>query len=222
MRVLWKRNDETKGVIELSMTYADAVEWAIDNVPIDFYDSFDEWLNASKSELQTPELTNNPTFTKQMEQAWENQVGDIKKTKQQLEQEEIEQRRIDEIQTEPEVREPTAEEVQHELERNLPPEQQSKDFITKEKTGALSNVLSSLPKGTKISIPQPKGAPIEIKPSVTFPKGITMTRPPITSTIPQVVRPVPVTFRQTLATTARAITGGFKKGLSAIGKVFRI
>lgn len=191
------------------MTYSDAVDWAIDNVPMDFYDSYDEWFNASKSELQTPELTNHPDFNKQMQNAWTNEVGDITKTRQQLEEEE--QKRIEEFEEpeieQPEVIEPTAEQVEHELERNLAPEQRSKDFITQEKTGALSNVLSSLPEGTKISIPQPKGAPIEIKPSVTFPTGITMTRPP---TLPIVT-----------ATPFARVVGAVRGGVSTVTKAVR-
>jgi len=195
------------------LTYADAVDWSIDNVPMNFYNSYNEWLDASKSELQTPELTNHPEFNKQMQQAWENEVGDIKKTRQQLEQEEREQRRLEEFKEpevleEPEIQEPTAQQVQHELERNLPPEQQSKGFITQEKSGALSNVLSSLPKGSKISIPQAKGAPIQIKPSVTFHTGITMTRPPIT--IPTVT-----------ATPFARVVGAVRGGISTVTKAVR-
>lgn len=198
--------------------YADAVDWAIDNVLMDFYDSYDEWLDASKSELQTPELTNHPDFNKQMQQAWENEVGDIKKTRKQLKEEEEERKKIEEEQkrieefeepeiVEPQIQEPTAKEVEHELERNLPPEQRSRDFITQEKTGALSNVLSSLPKGSKISIPQPKGAPIQIKPSVTFPTGITMTRPPITPTV--------------FTTPVARVVGAVRSGVSTVTKAVR-
>jgi hypothetical protein len=200
----------------IKMTYSDAVDWSIDNVPMDFYDSFDDWLDASKSELQTPELTNHPDFIKQMQQAWTNEVGDIKKTRQQLEQEEAEQRRIEEFREEPEVIEPTAEQVSHELERNLPPEQQSKDFLTQEKSGALAEVLKSLPKGAKISIPQPKGAPIDIKPSVTFPTGITMTRPPITAVrtpftpIVSAVASARTAIKGAVSTVAKGVRAGIR------------
>lgn len=190
------------------MTYADAVDWAIDNVPMGFYDTYQDWLDASKSELQTPELTNHPEFMKQMEQAWNNEVGDINKSRQELEQEKREQKRIEEFEPE-QIQEPTEKEVEHELERNLAPEQRSKDFITQEKTGALSNVLDSLPKGAKISIPQPKGAPIEIKPSVTVPRGITMTRPP-TPTLPTVT-----------ATPFARVVGAVRTGVSTVSKAVR-
>jgi hypothetical protein len=209
------------------MTYADAVDWAIDNVPMDFYDSYSEWFDAVKSELQTPELISSNTFNEQMQKAWENEVGSIKKTRKQLEEEQEAQRRIDEIEefeepeiVEPEIQEPTAQDVEHELERNLPEDIRSRGFIKQEQAGALSNVLSSLPKGTKISIPQAKGAPIDIKPSVTFPKGITMVRP---ATTPAVVgATVRTTFRQSISTVAKSISGGAKRALSAVRGLFRI
>jgi hypothetical protein len=193
------------------LTYSDALDWSVDNVPTDLYDSFDDWYDAVKQELQTPELTSSTEFENQMRDAWQQEKGtEVLEVEKELEEPEP-------------VKEPTAQEVQHELERNLPPEQQSKGFITQEKTGALSNVLSSLPKGSKISIPQPKGAPIEIKPSVKFP-SITMTRPPIPVT-PTVIRP-PVTvatgFRVAIVQAGKTITGGIKRGLSAIKGVFRL
>jgi hypothetical protein len=205
------------------LTYTDAVDWAIDNVPMPFYDSYDEWLNASKSELQTPELTNHPEFNKQMQQAWTNEVGDITKTRQQLEQEEREQRRLEEFEEpvieEPEVVEPTAKQVEQDLERNIPEVIQAerpRDFLTQEKSGALAEVLKSLPKGSKISIPQPKGAPIDIKPSVTFPTGITMTRPPITAVrtpftpIVSAVASARVAIKGAVSTVAKGVRTGIR------------
>jgi hypothetical protein len=224
------------------LTYNDAVQWSIDNVPMDFYDSYDEWFDAIKAEIQTPELLGNTEFNSKLERVWENEVGDITKSRKELEREQRAQKQIEQFE-EPQVQEPSANEIQHELERNLPPEQQSKDFIRQEKVGALSNVIQSLPKGTEISIPQAKGAPIRIKPSVLpegmrieptiglegtkvtrIPRGavrtITMVRPPTTPAA--VGATVQTTFRQTISTTFKTVTGGVKKALGSIRGLFRI
>jgi hypothetical protein len=204
------------------LTYPEAVDWAVDNVPMDFYDSYDDWFKAVSSELQTPELTNTNDFQKQLEKVWENQVGDITKTRQQLEEEEREQKRIEEFEEpeieEPEVIEPTAKQVEQDLERNIPEVIQAerpRDFLTQEKSGALAEVLKSLPKGSKISIPQPKGAPIQIKPGVTFPTGITMTRPPIQVRTPftpivSAVASARTAIRGAISTVAKGVRSGIR------------
>jgi hypothetical protein len=203
------------------MTYDDAVDWAIDNVPMDFYDSYDDWYNASKAELQTPELTSEQEFINKMQNAWENEVGDIKKTRQQLEQEEQEQRTLEQEPPieEPEVIEPTSKQVEQDLEKNIPEvirEERPRDFLTQQKSGALAEVLKSLPKGTKISIPQPKGAPISIKPSTTFPTGITMTRPPITAVrtpftpIVSAVASARTAIKGAVSTVAKGVRAGIR------------
>jgi hypothetical protein len=203
------------------MTYDDAVDWAIDNVPMDFYDSYDDWYNASKAELQTPELTSEQEFINKMQNAWENEVGDVKKTRQQLEQEEQEQRILEQEPPieEPEVIEPTSKQVEQDLEKNIPEvirEERPRDFLTQQKSGALAEVLKSLPKGTKISIPQPKGAPISIKPSTTFPTGITMTRPPITAVrtpftpIVSAVASARTAIKGAVSTVAKGVRAGIR------------
>jgi hypothetical protein len=203
------------------MTYDDAVDWAIDNVPMDFYDSYDDWYNASKAELQTPELTSEQEFINKMQNAWENEVGDVKKTRQQLEQEEQEQRTLEQEPPieEPEVIEPTSKQVEQDLEKNIPEvirEERPRDFLTQQKSGALAEVLKSLPKGTKISIPQPKGAPISIKPSTTFPTGITMTRPPITAVrtpftpIVSAVASARTAIKGAVSTVAKSVRAGIR------------
>lgn len=195
------------------MTYADAVDWAIKNILMDFYDRYDDWFNACAKEFQIPELTRHPDFIKMMKQAWNNEVGDITKSRQQLEQEESEQKRIEEfVETEipeQEVREPTAREVEQELARNLPDESPVKRKI-------LGGVEQNI---TITTVPQKTDAPIKITRS---PTGITtMTRPPTLT--PAVVKaPVTTTVRQTVINVARQITGGVKKAVGAVRGVFRI
>lgn len=198
------------------MTYRDAANWAIENIPMNQFDSYEDWLDEVNKEVNTPELLAEKEFTDMLQRAWENTIGPIDKTKEDIEKEREEQQRIEQEQRrieqfeveeikEPEIKEPTTKQIEHELERNLNPEQRSKDFLTQEKSGALAEVLKSLPKGSKISIPQVKGAPISIKPSVTFPTGITMTRPPI-----PVVR-----------TPLQSVVGAFRSGISTVKTAVR-
>ena len=189
------------------MTYTDAVEWASENVPMDLYEDYDDWYNAVSKELQTDELLASSEFNDKLRDAWESEKGKIEPKEPEQEPELV---------GESEIVEPSVEQVQQELEQNLPPEQrtQSRGFITQDKAGALSNVLKSLPKGSKLTIPQAQGAPIEIKPATTFPTGITMTRPPIAVSQTPFARVVGA-----VRSSASRVAKGFRAGVKL---VFRI
>lgn len=54
------------------MTYEQALEWLIDNIPIDMFDSYEDWYNACKQEIQTPALWDSPRFNRMHEDYWKN------------------------------------------------------------------------------------------------------------------------------------------------------
>lgn len=67
------------------MTYAQAVEWAIENT-LPFADDFDEWIDLTKKEITTPDLFESQKFMAMFQRAWENEVGDINKSKAEIEE----------------------------------------------------------------------------------------------------------------------------------------
>lgn len=52
------------------MTYENAVEWCIDNIPISQFDSFEEWREQCEAELQTPNLFESDKFNSMLRNAY--------------------------------------------------------------------------------------------------------------------------------------------------------
>lgn len=81
------------------MTYEDALDWLSENVPIDMYDSYRDWYEACKNEIQTPALWDNPRFNRMHEAYWKNnkdvsEPQDIMPQETQTQREEIEREEI--------------------------------------------------------------------------------------------------------------------------------
>lgn len=49
------------------LTYDDAVNWAVDNVPANQFNTFEEWRNQVESELMTPELSAEGRFQQMLQ-----------------------------------------------------------------------------------------------------------------------------------------------------------
>lgn len=52
------------------MTYQQAEDWCVNNVPMSTFDNFEDWYEQCESELATPELTDSDRFKAQMETRW--------------------------------------------------------------------------------------------------------------------------------------------------------
>ena len=57
------------------MTYADALDWCIKNLPMNEYDNFNEWYKACEEKLATPNLFESAEFNDSMEDAWLDAFG---------------------------------------------------------------------------------------------------------------------------------------------------
>lgn len=61
------------------MTYENAIEWLEKNVPLDNYDEFSDWYEASEEKLNTPNLFESVEFNKMLEDLWLGQYGSFNK-----------------------------------------------------------------------------------------------------------------------------------------------
>ena len=57
------------------MSYETALQWALDHLPPQDFDSFNEWYRAVDSKMNTPNLMSNPIFNRMLENAWEDITG---------------------------------------------------------------------------------------------------------------------------------------------------
>lgn len=54
------------------MTYDQALDWLIDNVPMELFDNYEDWYNACRKEITTENLWNNSTFNNMHKNYWIN------------------------------------------------------------------------------------------------------------------------------------------------------
>lgn len=57
------------------MSYETALQWALDHVPPQDYDSFNDWYRAVENKMNTPNLMSNPVFNRMLENAWRDITG---------------------------------------------------------------------------------------------------------------------------------------------------
>ena len=57
------------------MSYETAIKWALDHVPPQDFDSFNEWYNVVSNKMNTPNLMSNPQFNNMLEKAWIDITG---------------------------------------------------------------------------------------------------------------------------------------------------
>ena len=57
------------------MTYDSALDYAIEHIPMNEYDNFDDWYDALEEKFSTPELTDSDTFGHDALDEWEKQMG---------------------------------------------------------------------------------------------------------------------------------------------------
>ena len=59
------------------MTYEQAYQWAIDNIPMYQFDSFEEWKAELFGNTRLESLGDSSTFNRMIERAWENEFGSL-------------------------------------------------------------------------------------------------------------------------------------------------
>ena len=58
------------------MTYDSALDYAIEHIPMNEYDNFDDWYSALEEKFSTPELTDSDTFGHDALEEWQSVMGD--------------------------------------------------------------------------------------------------------------------------------------------------
>lgn len=58
------------------MTYDSALDYAIEHIPMNEYDNFDDWYDALEEKFSTPELTDSDTFGHDALEEWQSVMGD--------------------------------------------------------------------------------------------------------------------------------------------------
>jgi len=158
------------------MTYRDAANWAIENIPMNTFDNYSDWYDKAQEELPVPELFEEVEFNNMLQDAWEDTIGPIEKTRTEIEEEEITQRREALEQTP--LEEYADKEVREEIIRNVPISESELPEYRAEREVEIK---------TKV-IPQEIGAPIR----VTKIEGITrVQRPPLPKRVDVALKPLP-------------------------------
>lgn len=57
------------------MTYEDALQWIIDHVPTENFNTYDKWYNKAYDRIATPRLFEKVEFNKMLEDYWLGQYG---------------------------------------------------------------------------------------------------------------------------------------------------
>lgn len=57
------------------MSYETALQWALDHLPPQDFDSFNDWYRQVSNKMNTPNLMSNPTFNNMLEKAWMEITG---------------------------------------------------------------------------------------------------------------------------------------------------
>lgn len=182
------------------MTYTSALEWANNNIPKDEYDTFEDWYDKLTEKFNTPELTNSDVFRDLAKDEWVSEIGALDKAdlEQPIEQEEIpEPSRTEEITIGVKVPKQAIEDTSKPRVIVLPP------------TGKAPTILNQAELERKVlteTLPQKKGAPIEIRKTIqdlTF-----ITRPPA---LPRDTIPRFEGLRNKIITGLRDISSFFRR-----------
>lgn len=67
------------------MTYENAVQWLVDNVPPENYDSYNDWYKDCLSSLKTPHVFNSPQFNNMLHSAYMQSQGEQEETEDEYE-----------------------------------------------------------------------------------------------------------------------------------------